>query len=166
MKKILSLLGTITLIGTSTTSLVACNTPAYTDVQLQEQKEKNKINTKDGILEWIAPQEKPFNQVDDKWYFVIWRSNEKNDWRIVKFKFNNSQITNIDKYDKYIIQCSLKQGYNSGLMLIEERNHGNVLIKRWEDDSKQEYFKSVYSWNNDSEPNIDIKNELKSYLDL
>ncbi|UZQ31039.1 MAG: hypothetical protein OHM56_05990 [Spiroplasma phoeniceum] len=51
-------------------------------------------------------------------------------------------------------------------MLAEERNPRNVLIKRWEDDSKQEYFKSVYRWNNDGEPNIDIKNELKSYLDL
>jgi len=52
-------------------------------------------------------------------------------------------------------------------MLVEEKNHGNVLIKRWEDDNKQEYFKSVYRWNNDSQPNnIDVENQLKSYLDL
>ncbi|WP_338992690.1 lipoprotein [Spiroplasma endosymbiont of Seladonia tumulorum] len=53
MKKILSIIGTITLIGTSTTSLVACNTNIalqYTEEQLKELKEKNKINTKDGIF--------------------------------------------------------------------------------------------------------------------
>ncbi|AHF60969.1 hypothetical protein P344_03200 [Spiroplasma mirum ATCC 29335] len=71
MKKILSILGTITLIGTSTTSLVSCNTPQYTEKELADLKEQNKINTKDGILEWIAPQEKPFNQVDNKYYFVV-----------------------------------------------------------------------------------------------
>ncbi|UNF62442.1 lipoprotein [Spiroplasma poulsonii] len=58
MKKILSILGTITLIGTSTTSLVACNTPQeYTPEKLEQLKEKNNINTKNGILEWIAQQE-------------------------------------------------------------------------------------------------------------
>ncbi|WP_338964919.1 lipoprotein [Spiroplasma endosymbiont of Sarcophaga carnaria] len=59
MKKILSLLGTITLIGTSTTSLVACNTPQYTEQQLKELKEKHKIDTENkeikDNLEWIAP---------------------------------------------------------------------------------------------------------------
>lgn len=43
MKKILSILGTITLIATSTTSLIACNTQQkYTPEELQELKEKNK----------------------------------------------------------------------------------------------------------------------------
>jgi hypothetical protein len=60
MKKILSLLGIITLIGTSTTSLIACNNKTekktkkinqYTPEELAKLKEKNKINIKDGILE-------------------------------------------------------------------------------------------------------------------
>ncbi|WP_338966327.1 MULTISPECIES: lipoprotein [unclassified Spiroplasma] len=59
MKKILSLLSTITLIGTSTTSLVACN-KQYSEDELKEQKEKHKINTTNqeirNNLEWIAPQ--------------------------------------------------------------------------------------------------------------
>ncbi len=50
MKKILSILGTITLIGTSTISLVACNTPQYTEDELKKEKEKNNITTKEGIL--------------------------------------------------------------------------------------------------------------------
>ncbi len=63
MKKILTILLTITLIGTSATSLIACNKMEYTEAQLIKIKEKNNIKTKDGILEWITPQEKPFNQV-------------------------------------------------------------------------------------------------------
>jgi hypothetical protein len=78
MKKILSLLGTITLIGTSTTSLVACKTPQYTEKELADLKEKNNIKTKNGILELISPQEKPFNNVDDKYYFVVWRGDKNN----------------------------------------------------------------------------------------
>ncbi|WP_338954657.1 lipoprotein [Spiroplasma endosymbiont of Polydrusus cervinus] len=166
MKKIITILGTITLIGTSTASLVACNTPQYTEKELSDLKEKNNIKTKDGVLEWIAPQEKPFSQVDNKYYFVVWRGDKNAGWKIALFKFENTNVTNIDQYGKYIIQYSVKQGYNSGLMLVEKRNPGNVLIKRWEDDNKQEYFKSLYRWNNDSEPNIDVKNKLKSYLDL
>ncbi len=65
MKKILSLLGTITLIGTSITSLVACdNIAEYTPEELAKLKKENKINTTNqqikNNLEWIAPQEKLF----------------------------------------------------------------------------------------------------------
>ncbi|RUO86172.1 lipoprotein, partial [Spiroplasma endosymbiont of Megaselia nigra] len=88
MKKILSILATFTLIGTSTISLVACNTSLqYNGKELADLKEKNNIKTKDGILEWIAPQEKPFNEVDNKWYFVIWHGNGTDDWKIIKFKY-------------------------------------------------------------------------------
>jgi hypothetical protein len=90
MKKILSLLGTITLIGTSTTSLVACNTPQeYKKEELEHLKKENQINTTDenikNNLEWMAAQEKPFSTFDDKWYFVIWRGNINNKWNINNF---------------------------------------------------------------------------------
>ncbi|RUO86145.1 lipoprotein, partial [Spiroplasma endosymbiont of Megaselia nigra] len=88
MKNLLIILGTITLIVTSTTSLVACNTPQYSEEGLKKLKEENKITTKNGILEWIAPQEKPFNTVDNKYYFVVWKTNT---WNITKFK-NNTLI--------------------------------------------------------------------------
>ncbi|WP_338990153.1 lipoprotein [Spiroplasma endosymbiont of Seladonia tumulorum] len=91
MKKKLSLLGTITLIGTSTASLVACNTPQYIEEQLNKLKEKNNIKTKNGILEWIAYQEKPFNQVDNKWYFAIWKPNNSIYWKISKFKHDTNK---------------------------------------------------------------------------
>ncbi|WP_338968445.1 lipoprotein [Spiroplasma endosymbiont of Lonchoptera lutea] len=43
MKKILSILVAITLIETSTTSLVACSTPQYSEDELTKLKEENKI---------------------------------------------------------------------------------------------------------------------------
>ncbi len=71
MKRLLSIIGAISLVETSTTSLVACNTPQeYTPEELAKLKEKNKINTANkkirNNLEWIAPQEKSFNEKDDK----------------------------------------------------------------------------------------------------
>ncbi len=63
MKKILNILGTITLITTSTVSLVACNTPQeYTLEELEHLKKENQINIANkeirDNLELIAPQEK------------------------------------------------------------------------------------------------------------
>ncbi len=58
MKRLLSLLVAISLVGTSTTSLVACNTPKYSEKELADLKEKNNININGNILEWIASQEK------------------------------------------------------------------------------------------------------------
>ncbi len=99
MKKILSLLGTITLIGTSTTSLIACNTPQeYTKEQLAKLKEANKINTTNETiknnLEWMAPQQKPFSEVvDNKWYYIIYKDNSNN-IKLSK-KLNNNPNANI-----------------------------------------------------------------------
>ncbi|MFW4371215.1 MAG: lipoprotein [Spiroplasma sp. hy2] len=75
MKKILNLLGTITLIGTSTTSLISCNP----DI---EKCNKETI----GNFERICYREEKFNKVDNKWYIVIAKLNLKNNWEIFKFK--------------------------------------------------------------------------------
>ncbi len=60
MKRLLSIIGAISLIGTSTTSLVACNKPQYSEDELKKEKEKHKIDTKYQTirdnLEWIASQ--------------------------------------------------------------------------------------------------------------
>ncbi|PQP79392.1 hypothetical protein C6B38_01410 [Spiroplasma sp. ChiS] len=91
MKKWLSFLGAITLLGTSTTSLVACNNiPQYNEDELQQLKKENQIYTNcqeiKENLEWICPQEKPFNQVDNKYYYVAWQGNKNLEWKICKFK--------------------------------------------------------------------------------
>ncbi len=161
MKKILSFLGTITLIGTSTTNLVACNTPQeYTFEELAKLKEENKINTKNQTirdnLEWIALQESPFNA--DKYYYVVWRGDKNNNWRIVKFKHSNGQKVN-DKYNKYKLISS-----------NDEKNLFNLFILKgsvsyfWLKKDDGTHFKSVYRWNLDTkEPDliIDDKGNIK-----
>ncbi|WP_338966202.1 MULTISPECIES: lipoprotein [unclassified Spiroplasma] len=158
MKKILSLIGTITLIGTSTTSLVACNKihDQYTPEELKELKEKNKINTKDETiknnLEWIAPQEKPFNEVDNKWYYVLWRGDKNDDWKIVKFKHKENKGL-IEDYNNFII-C-----INKEKELYIFKKQGKIgLSQKW--NKNDDYFKAVYRWNlTTQEPNLIIDNK-------
>ncbi|QIA68604.1 lipoprotein [Spiroplasma citri] len=105
MKKILSLLGTFTLIGTTTASVVSCNKTQYSEDELKKLKEENKINTdnkeiKDN-LEWVAPQEKPFKEIDNKYYFVVWRSDKNGNWRIVKFLNDTNSKKELDSYGRY-----------------------------------------------------------------
>ncbi len=168
MKKILFFLGTITLIGTITTSLVACNTPQeYTLEELSKIKEQKNIKTNDGILEWIAPQEKPLNEVDNKWYFVVWHGNVNDDWKIIKFKYDDYEKNKvIDEYNNYNLQLfqtgKLGQGYWKEICLVDN----NWMPRYFAWSFYPNYFKSVYRWNNDDEPNKDVENKLKSYLCL
>ncbi|WP_253301049.1 hypothetical protein [Spiroplasma endosymbiont of Phyllotreta cruciferae] len=156
MKKILSILGIIALTLISTTSLIACNTPQeYTSEKLKELKEENKINTKDQTirdnLEWIVPQQKPFITVDNKYYFVVWRGDKNENWKIVKFKHFEQKEKVLDKYDKY----ELKTSHFGGDLFIYK--NGFVSYDWNKDDGT--YFKSVYRWNLDTqEPNLFIDN--------
>ncbi len=156
MKRLLSLLGAISLAGTSTTSLVSCNnTPQeYTKEELEHLKEENKINTTNkeirDNLEWIAPQEKPFNKVDNKYYYVIWKS--KN-WNITKFK-NNEEIQNKDSFkvleqkDEYKLKLHrYSLNYEVDLNVYEPSNMTNW---PWRID-RGTYFKSVYRWNGEEQ---------------
>ncbi len=148
MKKILSLFGTITLTGTSTTSLIACdNIAEYTPEELTKLKEENKINTVNqeirDNLEWMAPQEKPFNTVDNKWYYVVWRCDKNNDWKITKFLNDTDNEKKIDNYAKYSLIFKPPR-FRYYTLLIKDGiiNTNNTL---YADDGS--YFKSVYRWN-------------------
>ncbi len=165
MKKILSLLGTITLFGTNTTNLVACNTPhEYTKEELYKLKKENEINTTDENikknLEWIAPQEKPFNTVDNKWYYIVWK---KDKWKISKifrnYSINVNQEYNIYKDNNY--ELKFFRGINNinkiqDASLIYNRNNPFGFVKWSERNSDYiNYIKSVYRWNLDKpEPEL------------
>ncbi|WP_338991823.1 lipoprotein [Spiroplasma endosymbiont of Seladonia tumulorum] len=157
MKKILSLLGTITLIGTSTPSLVACNKKhEYTPEELEKFKKENKINTKNQTirdnLEWIAPQEKPFNKIDDKYYFVVWRGDKNDNWRIAKFK-NDNIYKKIDEYNNFWgIRKAFVNNYGDGIVINKIKNNQELRYRIW---PNNDYFKAVYRWNLDiQEPNL------------
>ncbi len=156
MKRLLSIIGAISLVGTSATSLVACNKPQeYTTEELTKLKEENKINTTDETiknnLEWIAPQEKPFNTVDNKWYYVVLRGDKNDNWEIAKFK-------NKFKDNKFKVIKKLKSGELKLLYNTDYGKHlqvGYDIFKKWISNINNNYFKSVYRWNLDTnEPDL------------
>ncbi|WP_348735716.1 lipoprotein [Spiroplasma endosymbiont of Ammophila pubescens] len=160
MKKILSLLGTITLIGTSTTNLVACNKTQYSEDDLKKEKEKHKIDTANqeikNNLEWIAPQETPFNQIDNKYYFVVWRGDENTNWRIIKFKnINFSERRKVlDTQEDYELALT-RLGDN----LFRVKIGAVRPITSWSQDDGT-YFKSVYRWKIDKNiPRLEVNDK-------
>ncbi|WP_338989787.1 lipoprotein [Spiroplasma endosymbiont of Seladonia tumulorum] len=166
MKRLLSILGAITLVGTSTTSLVACNKPQYSEDELKKEKEKHKIDTKDQTiknnLEWMASQEKPFDNVDNKYYYVVWRGNKNDSWRLIKFQ-NNQQdkLKNKDEYDNYKLALVQDLDWNNTFDLTIQKNNLKWIF--WHKDIQ--YFKAVYRWNleDTQEPNLilDENNNIK-----
>ncbi|WP_374696071.1 lipoprotein [Spiroplasma endosymbiont of Polydrusus formosus] len=160
MKKLLSIIGAISLTSTSTIILVACNTSQkYSPEELAKLKEENKINTKNqeikDNLEWIAPQEKPFNKVDDKWYYVVWKS--KN-WNITKFKndilvdrlHTNRELNGKNEDEEYKLNLEwYQQNDIINALFIRSKS----VVSPWI--SNKYRFKSVYRWNLDTkEPDL------------
>ncbi len=156
MKKILTILLTITLIGTSATSLIACNKMVYTEAQLTKIKEKNNIKTKDGILEWITPQEKPFKEVNNKYFYVVARNSLNNAWKVFKLK-NDGEKGNGLKTDwskrpvGFIFNKNNKILLATGNLLYSSTEYIWGKIKHYKD-----YIKSVYRWNGEEQklPNL------------
>ncbi|UZQ30705.1 MAG: lipoprotein [Spiroplasma phoeniceum] len=142
MKRLLSIIGAISLAVTSTTSLVACNTPQeYTKEELKELKDKNNITTKDGILEWIAPQEKPFNTVDNKYYYVVCRGDKNDNWIIVNYKYKKQGL--LEEYNNFILSINNKKE-----LYIFKKQGAIGFSAKW--NKNNDYFKSVYRWNLDT----------------
>ncbi|RUO86160.1 hypothetical protein [Spiroplasma endosymbiont of Megaselia nigra] len=136
---------------------MACNKPQeYTKEQLDKLKEKYKINTdkqeiKDN-LEWIAPQESPFNEVDNKYYFVVWLDDKENNWKIIKLK------NDIDLYEpsKWKLDESSNYYLGMGRNGIYIRNISGFIkyAKTFNNGDSDSYFK-VYRWNiNTDFPNL------------
>ncbi|WP_338955471.1 lipoprotein [Spiroplasma endosymbiont of Polydrusus cervinus] len=155
MKKLLSILGAVGLTATSTASLVTCNNNTYNDKkeitpeELKKLKKENQINTTDenikNNLEWIAPQEKPFNQVDNKYYFVVWRGDKNDDWRIIKFQNNEEQREKqiLEDYKNFRLIL-----HNQKVLYIMEIGKKGIPWSR----ENFDYFKSVYRWKLDTSP--------------
>ncbi len=154
MKKTLSILVIISFITSGSSNLIACdNNSALTSEKLAELKEKNSKTINSNKLEWIAAQENPFKSVDNKWYVIIWRGDEKNDWKIIKFQ-NNIKVNDSIEID---VQNNnrLRLGKFGHLMINSGGFYwGEAPI--WNNKN----IKSIYRWNGENEPqipNIDSK---------
>ncbi len=97
----------------------------------------------------MKQRKKPFNTFDNKWYFAVWNSYKNTDWRIIKFK-NNETTIKIDNSNNLQLH---KTDLGMGRDLYITNDSGFVkYVTHWTDDNGS-YFKSVYCWNNDSAPN-------------
>ncbi len=135
MKKWLSILGIIGLTATSTTTLISCEKPNNKNIPCEKQDHGN--------WKQQCSNEKPFVEIDNKYYIVIWKGLNLKKWNIVKFNNNNEKIKiqtdggqELWKFDK---QLMLDVG--KGIIL-------------WNDDSTEKIFKSVYRWNVTDKSNI------------
>ncbi|APE74535.1 hypothetical protein [Spiroplasma citri] len=107
-------------------------------------------------LKEIAPDEKPFNQVDNKWYYVVWK---KDKWEINKI-FRNY---NINVNQEYIIykdnnyELKFFRGINKinkiqDTSLIYNSNNPFGFAQWGERNSDYiNYIKSVYRWDGGEE---------------
>ncbi|MFJ1521937.1 hypothetical protein [Spiroplasma sp. ald] len=97
----------------------------------------------------VYHDDQPFNQVDNKYYFAVWRGNKTDDWKIIKFLNDTNNEKKIDDYNKYSLVFKPPR-FRYYTLLIKEgiisTNH------TWHADDGS-YFKSVYRWNDNSEPN-------------
>ncbi len=111
------------------------------------------ITSNFGNWKKVYSNEKPFVEIDSKYYIVIWKGLNLKKWNIVKFNNNNEKIKiqtdggqELWKFDK---QLMLDVG--KGIIL-------------WNDDSTGKIFKSVYRWDENNEPTtpeIDSNGDLK-----
>ncbi len=137
MKKLLSILGTIGLTATSTTSLVACdkpkpnnnsenggNKPEPTPEPQQPPKNSNwKLINRDNFV-------KENNEKNNKWYILIAKQMQSDNFSIIKFNFSSELIWKVGEYG------------------------GHRINNRW-----YVYINSLYRWNGVGEPQIPTINQ-------
>ncbi len=95
----------------------------------------------------VYPNDNPFKSVDNKWYVIIWRGDEKNDWKIIKFQ-NNIKVNDSIEID---VQNNnrLRLGKFGHLMINSGGFYwGEAPI--WNNKN----IKSIYRWNGTENPNI------------
>ncbi|ALA98424.1 Spiroplasmavirus-related protein [Spiroplasma kunkelii CR2-3x] len=167
MKKWLSIIGAIELTATSTITLISCN---------KENNNKNKEDNKPELPDnqqqppegsnWkqVIAQEKPFNKVDNKYYFVVWRGDKNDDWKIIKFN-NNEKIKRW--HPKTLdVQNNIKLCLTNyaEIPIDIDLSIDASTINRWKDDIKNNYFKAVYRWDGVGEPQLPTINKNTSEI--
>ncbi len=98
----------------------------------------------------VYADDKPFNKVDNKLYFVIWHGLFNNEWKINVFNNNAVQIR-IDTTSDWLMKNfdDLQVGYG----------------RSWKDwTNYPNYFKSVYRWDTNNYPNTPIIDQITGQI--
>ncbi|WP_338992691.1 hypothetical protein [Spiroplasma endosymbiont of Seladonia tumulorum] len=84
------------------------------------------------FLEWIAPQEKPFNEVDNKYYYVVWRGDKNDSWYLTKFNNNTYDTIIIRGYkDDHSLMYRVNGyfGIHSKKIILKEKSLISIIEK-------------------------------------
>ncbi|WP_253301270.1 hypothetical protein [Spiroplasma endosymbiont of Phyllotreta cruciferae] len=98
----------------------------------------------------IFEKNRPLKEIDNKYYFVVWRSDTNSNWRIIKFLNDTNSKKELDSYGRYkLIFKEYSPFYDFTLLIRGER--GDV-DHTWKNDNGT-YFKFLYRWDGTNEPN-------------
>ncbi|MBH8623345.1 adhesin [Spiroplasma sp. hyd1] len=97
----------------------------------------------------VKAQNEPFRNIDNKWYFVIWRAQKGNNWETTFFLNNSDKSRTIEK--------TLALTNLRGFLDLFAGGVGGGLERVWSNDNGT-YFKSVYCWNGNDKPIMPIIN--------
>ncbi|PQP78417.1 hypothetical protein C6B38_06155, partial [Spiroplasma sp. ChiS] len=102
-------------------------------------------------LKEMTPDEKPFNTVDNKYYYVVWRGDKSEEWKITKFQNNlkSSEGIEIDDLNGYKLQL-LFWNYWKKINLNIFKYFFPTAFSHWWYKSK-DYINSCYRWNGGEE---------------
>ncbi|MBW3059572.1 MAG: hypothetical protein CXB60_11230 [Spiroplasma poulsonii] len=92
----------------------------------------------------VFANEKPLSNVDNRYYFVVWREQKEDDWYSTLFIHNSDKARTIDK----LLAITKAEEF----LDLFAGGRGGGMERVWSRDNGT-YFKAVYRWNNDSEPN-------------
>ncbi|WP_426606008.1 adhesin [Spiroplasma endosymbiont of Glossina fuscipes fuscipes] len=151
MKKLLSILTITTLTASIPAPLMAVS-PAKTTVATTikdvttgfDIKIKEKRN-----WQQVKAQDEPFRNIDNKWYFVVWRAQKGNNWGTTFFQNNSDKSRTIEKT---LALTNLK-----GFLDLFAGGKGGGLERVWSNDNGT-YFKSVFCWDGNDKPIMPIIN--------
>ncbi len=94
--------------------------------------------------------------MDDKWYIVIWSISNNDGWNINKFiNWQNDTLQGIDLINNHRLYRTLNS--------LEIKKEPNYIVSNWNNDNGT-YFKSIYRWDGEKEP--DIKEKTIDFFDL
>jgi hypothetical protein len=126
MKKILSLLSTISLLTTISTSIIACKQTNTSNIENKiKQPPKNSNWKLINDYDWLK------NNFDNKFYFVIWKQSYSNKWEIKKFKHDSKYYMGIETYIKDNRFKGLYRWDGDGEPQTPEINKETGEIKDW-----------------------------------
>ncbi len=113
--------------------------------------------------EEVYSYNKPFSEINNKYYFVVWRGNENLEWKICKFK--NTEKIRLKGGFKLVLDYYGRVDDPNKINLVFDAEINNLRANDqiWTGNSIN--FKAAYRWDGAGEPNLpEIEPEIGSII--